>query len=73
MTKEDFLNAIQIISANHSTGLKINVPTNGFVGELGNTEFNLTITKCCMSVIGNLIKNGYALFMTEDGLVVDRY
>lgn len=74
LTKEEFLKAIQIISANHSTELKINLPTNGFVGDkLGNMEFNLTITKCYASVINNLTGNGYSLSMTPDGLSVDKY
>lgn len=74
MTKENYLKALEIISQNHSTEIKINLPSNGFVGDkLGNMEFNLTITKCCATVIDNLAGNGYSMYMTSDGLRVEKY
>ncbi len=74
MTKDNYLKALEIISQNHSTEIKINLPSNGFVGDtLGISEFNLTITRCCASVVDHLIKSGYVLSMTKDGLSVDKY
>lgn len=74
MTKDNYLKALEIISQSHSTEIKINLPTNGFVGDsLGVSEFNLTITRGCVSVVDRLTKSGYALSMTKDGLSVDKY
>lgn len=37
MTLEQFNNAMAIIAQHHSTEVKINMPKNRFVGNLGNT------------------------------------
>lgn len=74
MKANDFLKAVEICSSNHSTGIVINQPKNGFVGDLGTLNFTLHITKCCASVVNKLIEAGYSLSMTEGvGLSVDKY
>lgn len=71
MTLEQFNNAMAIIAQHHSTEVKINMPKNRFVGNLGNTEFSLHITKCCASVVNKLTAKGYSLSMDgENGLSV---
>lgn len=74
MKANDFLKAIEILSSNHSTGIVVNQPRNGFVGDLGSKEFTIHITKCCVSVVNKLIEAGYSLSMTESvGLSVEKY
>lgn len=68
MEKDDFMKAMEIISANHTTEMYINKPYNSHVGDLGTTEFSIRIKKCCANVVDNLKKEGYSLSM-EDGLM----
>lgn len=72
MTGEHFNKAVEIISSYHSSIVKINTPKNGFVGNLGDTEFRLHITQCVPAVVDKLVNAGYMLSMTGDGLLVDR-
>ncbi len=67
MKLKNFLEAIEIISANHSTQLFINKPYDSYVGELGKTEYSIRIKDCCASVMNDLIDAGFSLSM-EDGL-----
>ena len=73
MNIEHFSEAIQIVSAYHSSLLRINKPKNSFVGNLGATEFRLHIVECVPAVVDSLVKAGFALSMTPDGLLVERY
>lgn len=72
MNFDQFNTAILIISGNHSSIVKINTPKDRFVGNMGTSEFRLHITQCVPSVIDKLVKAGYMLSMTEDGLLVDK-
>lgn len=72
MTLEQFNGAIQIISAKHSSIVKINTPKNGFVGDMGSGFFRLHITECVPAVVNDLIAAGFMLSMTADGLMVDK-
>lgn len=72
MNKENFNNALEIISKSHSTQIAINTPKNNFVGNMGDREFRLHIKKCVPAVINNLIHAGYICSMTEEGLEVDK-
>ena len=58
---KNFLEAIEIISANHSTQLFINKPYDSYVGELGKTEYSIRIKDCCASVMNDLIDAGLYL------------
>ena len=62
---ETFLQAIEIISKNHSTKIIINKPKDNFVGGLGSSEFKIGIIDCCASVINNLTREGFSLSMTD--------
>lgn len=70
MTLEQFNAAMKIISRNHSTVLKINMPKNHFAGKLGADEFTIHIDRCCSSVTKNLLAAGFDLQMDEHGLEV---
>ncbi|MBE6234782.1 MAG: hypothetical protein E7112_00935 [Bacteroidales bacterium] len=73
MTLEQFNEAIQIISVQHSSTVKINSPRGNFVGDLGVTNFRLHVIKSVPAVIKDLAAAGFSLSMTEDGLFVDKY
>lgn len=74
MKRTDFLLAIEILSANHSTKITINQPIDNFVGELGESKYTIHITNCIPSVTNNLIKAGFSLRMTEKyGLEVCKF
>lgn len=66
-----FQKAITIIACHHSGEVKINTPINDFVGDLGESNFRLHITKCVPSVVNKLIAEGFMLSMDKDGLCVD--
>lgn len=72
MTLENFNNAILIISGHHSSVVKINTPKNNFVGDLGDKEFCLHISKCVPSVVNKLVDAGFMLSMTDEGLLVEK-
>ena len=73
MTLENFNQAMLIISAHHSSTVKINTPKNHFVGDLGEKDFRLHVSKCVPAVVEKLILSGFSLSMTDDGLLVDKY
>lgn len=72
MTREQFNDAIRIISQHHTTKVSINLPENNFVGGIGQTKFRLHLTECVPSVINKLVESGFMLSMTPDGLYVDK-
>ena len=45
MTHEQFNKAMAIIAQHHSTEIKINMPKNHFVGDLGVTKWTIHITR----------------------------
>ncbi|MBO5878222.1 MAG: hypothetical protein J6Q29_01985 [Alistipes sp.] len=70
MTREQFNKAMAIIAQHHSTEIKINMPKNHFVGDLGTTKWTIHITRCCPSVVTKLISDGFTCQMDENGLSV---
>lgn len=72
MSIEQFNEAIQIISVNHSSVVKINTPINRFVSDMGQTFFRLHIIECVPAVVNNLIEADFMLSMTADGLMVEK-
>ena len=57
MTREQFNKAMAIIAQHHSTEIKINMPKNHFVGDLGTTKWTIHITSCCPSVVTKLVSD----------------
>ena len=72
MKKNDFTQALELMSENHTTKLVINQPTGCFVGKLGQTRWTIHITECVPAVVDKLIQAGYMLSMTEYGLLVEK-
>ena len=70
LNKEQFSNAIEIISEHHTSIVAINLPKNNHVGNLGQSEWNIFIKRCVPAVINRLIEEGFHLSMTEQGLEV---
>lgn len=70
MTREQFNKAMAIIAQHHSTEIKINMPKNHFVGDLGTTKWTIHITRCCPSVVTKLICDGFTCQMDENSLAV---
>lgn len=70
MNKQDFLQAIEIISMHHTTNLVINKPVNGTIGNLCTSEFSIHVTDCCASVVNKLKEAGYSLSMNNGGMSV---
>lgn len=73
LNKEQFFQALEIISRNHSTSVVINLPQDGFVGDMGKDYYRIHIKECCPSVINNLLKENYSLSMGNNGLEVLKY
>ena len=73
MKKEDFMQALELLSSNHTTKITINQPIDNFVGDLGTKSWTIHITKCCPAVVIKLVDAGYSLSMTEHGLCVNKY
>lgn len=63
MTREQFNKAMAIIAQHHSTEIKINMPKNHFVGDLGTTKWTIHITRCCPSVVTKLVSDGFTCQM----------
>lgn len=70
MTREQFTKSMAIIAQHHSTEIKINMPKNHFVGDLGTTKWTIHITRCCTSVVTKLISDGFTCQMDEKGLAI---
>lgn len=69
----DFLEAIKIISKNHSTKLVINhVEPNGQVSPVLESP-TISITDCCASVINNLKDAGFSLSMQNGMTTVSKF
>ena len=73
MKKEDFMQALELLSSNHTTKITINQAVNHFVGDLGEKKWSIHITECCPAVVKKLTDAGYSLGMSEYGLSVDKY
>lgn len=73
MTNEQFLKAVAVIGGYHTTKVTLNLPKNGFVGNIGATEFNIYVNKCCAGCVNALKDAGFMLSMTDNGLHVDKY
>ena len=73
MRKVDFLQALELLSENHTTKITINQPINNFVGDLGKSKWTIHITRCVPAVTTKLIEAGFVLGMTEYGLEVNKY
>lgn len=73
LTQEQFLTAMTIISAYHSTKIVINRPkADGFVD--GNSiNVKLEITNCVAGLINKLKENGYSLSLNNGYLSVLKY
>lgn len=72
MKKEDFLQAIQILSEHHTSEIVINQPINHFIGDLGTTKWTIHIKKCVPAVVDRLVEAGFMLSMGEHGLYIDK-
>lgn len=72
MTHEHFTEAIDIISRHTSTTIHVNGTLKHLIGNLGSTEFLIQITQCAPPLVNDLVKNGYSLSMTSEGLRVDK-
>lgn len=70
LTQEQFHKVMHIVSCYHSTHLKINMPENNFVGNMGTTLYSIHITKCCASLTKALHSAGYDLDMDDNGMNV---
>jgi hypothetical protein len=73
MKKDHFLQALEIISRNHSSQIYINKPYGETIGNLGATEFTIRIKDCCAKVMSNLLEAGYSLSMTDGLTSVNNY
>lgn len=72
MTQEQFNEAMAVIGYYHSTQLKINMPKNGFVGDLGRGEFTIHISRGCPGLMKALLRAGFSLCMDDVGLEVSK-
>ena len=74
MNKQDFLEAMEIISENHSTKIEINhVGSDKCVGDIGRSNFTIHITDCCGAVITNLKLNSYILSMKNGKTSINKF
>lgn len=73
MKKEDFMQAIELLSKYHTTKLTINQPYDCFVGDLGEKRWTIHITKCVPAATSALLQAGYSLGMDEYGLHVNKF
>lgn len=74
MNKQDFLEAMEIISENHSTKIEINhVESDKCVGDIGRSNFTIHITDCCGAVITNLKLNRYTLSMKNGMTSINKF
>lgn len=72
MNYENFIQAIAILSAHHSSQIMINQPINHFVGDLGTKKWSIHIKACVPAVTKKLIQADFMLSMDEYGLNVDK-
>lgn len=70
LTKEQFDAAMRIIARHHTTMLKINMPVNNFVGNLGSNEFSIHISRCCAGLTQDLHDQGFDIEMDNHGMSV---
>ncbi|MBW6491000.1 MAG: hypothetical protein K0B15_07365 [Lentimicrobium sp.] len=70
MKEEDFLQAIKLIALYHSTEIEINhVPENGKV----KIDNRITIKRCCAGLFSELVIKGYSLYVSNEGLIVNKF
>jgi|GEM_PF-2465683 len=72
MIHEHFTEAMDIIARHSSTTICVNGTLRHFVGNLGSTEFLIHVTRCAPPLVNDLVKSGYSLAMTPEGLRVDK-
>lgn len=70
MTLEQFQSAMRVISQHHSTMLKVNMPKNDFVGDLGTKDFSIHIVRCCAGLTKELHTAGFDIRMDANGMEV---
>ena len=69
MTQENYMKAIEIISASNSPKVSFNTPVNGNYSNV----YQILIHNSNATLITNLINAGYSLSMCDKGLAVDKY
>lgn len=72
LTQEQFIEVMGIIGRFHSTNVKINMPVNRFVGNLGTSQYSIHIAKCCAGLTKALFTAGYDIGMDDNGMSVFR-
>ena len=73
MKNSNFLKAVKIFSKQHSIEILINqVNTGGSVGDILENP-TIHIKNSNASTVNNLIKAGFSLSMTKNGLLVEDY
>lgn len=70
LTKEQFLEVMTIAGRFHTTKISLNMPVNGFVGDLGAEKYRVHITKCCAGLTETLMLAGYSLDIGDNGMHV---
>lgn len=70
LTKDQFNEAMGIIARYHTTLLKINMPVDGFVGNIGINEYRIHISRCCAGLTKDLHDAGFELDMDNHGMEV---
>ena len=70
MKREQFIQALEIITQHHSSQISINLPKGDSCCFIQEGEIRLHINKCVPSVIKKLNDAGFSMEMTEQGLYV---
>lgn len=70
LTQEQFNDVMHIVSRYHSTHIKVNMPKNNFVGNLGTSLYSIHISKCCAGLTKALHSAGYDLDMDDNGMEI---
>lgn len=69
MTNDQLNLAIGIIAGSNSVSVSFNVPvTNNY-----SSTYKILIHECNATLINELVKAGYSLFMTNKGLSIDKF
>ena len=72
MKAKNFIEAMQIITAHHTTEIVVNKSFNGMAHNDPENP-NLYITHCCGAVVNKLIEAGFSLSMNEGFMGVEDY
>lgn len=70
LTLDQFNAAMRVISRHHTTFIKVNMPQNNFVGNLGTHEYSIHISKCCAELTKDLHEAGFDIDMDNHGMNV---